>query len=58
MLMFTLEAYEAQIELTRKVEQLRIVKLLKQRAEDHPKWEVHDLLKAIAREIEDAGKTH
>ena len=56
MLMFTFEGYEAQIELTRAIERWRIAEMLRERAEANPKWEVHDLLKSIAQEIEDAGK--
>ena len=57
MMMFTLEAYEQQLELTRAIERHRIADMLRQRADMHPKWEMHDLLKDLAREIEDAGKT-
>lgn len=59
MMMFTLEAYEAQMELTRSIERHRIARLLRQAAEDHPKWETHDLLQLLAQEVEDhAGKTN
>lgn len=58
MLMFTYTAYEEQFELARRVERLRIAGFLRQRAEMHPKWEVHDLLIDLAKELEeDAGKT-
>ena len=55
--MFTADAYETQIETARAVERHRIAALLRRRAEDHPKWEVHALLTELAQEIEDAGKT-
>lgn len=57
MLMFTAEDYEKQIDTARTLERHKIAELLRTRAEAHPKWEVHDLLVNLAREIENAGKT-
>ena len=57
MLMFTIESYETQIELTRKIERHKIANLLRKEAENHPKWEMHNLLQRMAKEVEDAGKT-
>ena len=58
MLMFTAEDYDKQINLARAIERQKIAEMLRQRADAHPKWEVHDLLVDIAREIEDARETH
>ena len=58
MLMFTAEGYDKQINLARAIERQKIAEMLRQRADAHPKWEVHDLLVDIAREIEDARETH
>lgn len=57
MLMFTAEDYEKQIDTARALERHKIAELLRTRAEAHPKWEVHDLLVNLAREIENVGKT-
>lgn len=57
MLMFTAEDYEKQNEVIRALERHKVAELLRARAEAHPKWEVHDLLVDLAREIENAGKT-
>ena len=34
-------------------ERKRIAEVLRQRAQAHPKWEVHDILMELAKEIED-----
>ena len=57
MLMFTAEDYEKQNEVIRALERHKVAELLRTRADAHPKWEVHDLLVNLAREIENAGKT-
>ena len=57
MLMFTAEDYEKQIDTVCALERHKVAELLRTRAEAHPKWEVHDLLVNLAREIENDGKT-
>ena len=57
MLMFTAEDYEKQNEVIRALERHKVAEPLRTRADAHPKWEVHDLLVNLAREIENAGKT-
>ena len=52
MLMFTTEELTARDKATIQKDREAIAAMLRKKADDHPKWEVHDLLKALADSIE------
>jgi hypothetical protein len=58
MLMFTREVLDHHVDLISaarlKAERKRIADLLREKAEAHPQWLVHDLLKDLAVQIEAA----
>ena len=56
MLMLTQKELDAHVDLISaarlKTERKRIADLLREKAEAHPQWTVHDLLKDIAAQVE------